>query len=562
MRLWLPELGFSALLLACVASLLLAVVTLFLPTHHRRPLLPVRRWIGAIFLLVALAFLLLLMLFIANDFSVLYVAQHGHHQLPNLLKIGALWGGHEGSLLLWLLCLAGWSAAFALSNRTNQELSATTLALLALMIAGFLIFILLYSDPFARLLPPALEGRDLNPMLQHIGLILHPPLLYLGYGGFAVCCALLLSALIKGEFSRQIAHQALRYASLAWCFVTAGIILGSWWAYSELGWGGWWFWDPVENASLLPWLTATALLHSLVVSQRTGGLMHWSLLLTVVTFILSLLGTLIVRSGILTSVHAFALDEQRAFPLLVLFTLFSSAALLIYALRAWRIQQSAPAAQLRQLAVLLLGSAVAVIVLFGTLYPMFYRLMGWGQISVGAPYFNLALLPFGLLALLLIVVSSWRSLPQWIAHSGVLLVASGILCSTLLQREVSVNIALGETVKLVDYQFTFRSINLLSQGNFITEQAVIEVTRQEQAVTQLLPERRFYTVRRQQMFEPGIAWSLLHDWYVVLGEKLGEDRYAMRFYLQTGIRWIWWGGGLMIIGVLAALWQRRKPCVS
>jgi cytochrome c-type biogenesis protein NrfE len=559
--LWLPELGFGALLLACTASLLMSGVTLL--ARHRLPLLPVRGWILAIFALVALAFVILLLLFLRDDFSVLYVAQHGHRQLSGLLKAGALWGGHEGSLLLWLLCLSGWAAIFALRSKPEEATASITLAILALIVGCFLIFILLFSDPFVRVFPPAVEGRDLNPMLQHIGLILHPPLLYLGYAGFAVCSALMLATLLNGEFSAQIAGLCQRWAAPAWCFLTAGIILGSWWAYSELGWGGWWFWDPVENASLLPWLTATALLHSLVASQRTGGLRHWSLLLTLGTFVLSLLGTLIVRSGVLLSVHAFALDEQRALPLFVLFAFLSGASFLIYALRANRVEQPAPPAQPVLLAALLLLSSAALIVLIGTLYPMLYRLLGWGQISVGAPYFNLVLLPFGLLALILMCFGGFRrQLPQWIAHSGVLLVALGILCSSLQRHEVSLNVAVGESVTLAGYEFSFRSIELQAQGNFTSEQAVIDVLQQGKVVTQLRPERRFYTARRQQMFEPGIDFNLLHDWYVVMGEKSGENRYAMRFYVQTGIRWIWWGGALMMIGVLAAGWQRGKPCAD
>ncbi|KEY60262.1 heme lyase NrfEFG subunit NrfE [Serratia sp. DD3] len=563
--LWLAELGFIALLLACVASLLLASTTLFALIKHRQVLLPVREWSYAIFALIVLAFAILLLLFWRNDFSVLYVAQHGHRQLPPLMKVGALWGGHEGSLLLWLLCLSGWSACFALfSAKSERSVQPLPLAILALINGCFLIFILFFSDPFVRVFPPAVEGRDLNPMLQHIGLILHPPLLYLGYGGFAICSVLMLSSLLRGTFTAETARQCLLWAKPAWCFLTAGIILGSWWAYSELGWGGWWFWDPVENASLLPWLTASALLHSLAVSQRTGGLHHWSILLALGTFILSLLGTLIVRSGVLVSVHAFALDELRALPLFILFTFLSGASFLVYALRANRQQASTTKASPVLLGALLLFSSAALIVLVGTLYPMFYRLMGWGQISVGAPYFNLVLLPFGLFGLLLMCYGGFdrQRLPQCIAHAGVLLTALGIASSALQRHEISQNVSVGETVSLAGYEFKLRSVDLLAHPNFTSEQAIIDVSQQGKLVAQLMPERRFYTARRQQMFEPGIDWNAFHDWYVVMGEKSGEQRYAMRFYVQSGIRWIWWGGGLMIIGVLASGWQRRQACAG
>ncbi|EHC28765.1 Cytochrome c-type heme lyase subunit NrfE, partial [Salmonella enterica subsp. enterica serovar Adelaide str. A4-669] len=341
------------------------------------------------FTLLLLAFAILVSCFLTSDFSVVYVAQHSHRQLSWGLKLAAVWGGHEGSLLLWALLLSGWTALFAWrSRRESDALFPLTLSVLSLIMASLLLFIVLWSDPFLRIFPPAMEGRDLNPMLQHLGLILHPPLLYLGYGGLMTAASVALASLLCGGFNAATAWVCWRWALPGWCALTLGIILGSWWAYCELVWGGWWFWDPVENASLLPWLAASALLHSLYVSRQRGSFRHWSLLLAILTLILSLLGTLIVRSGILVSVHAFALDNVRAVPLFTLFAALSLASLVLY---GWRAREPYPATRLGGgkcetliLATLLLFSAVLLIVLIGTLYPMIYGLMGWGRLSVGA----------------------------------------------------------------------------------------------------------------------------------------------------------------------------------
>ncbi|EAB1290798.1 heme lyase NrfEFG subunit NrfEF, partial [Salmonella enterica] len=361
-----------------------------------------------------------------------------------------------------------------------------------------------------------------------------------------------------------------RWALPGWCALTLGIILGSWWAYCELGWGGWWFWDPVENASLLPWLAASALLHSLYVSRQRGSFRHWSLLLAILTLILSLLGTLIVRSGILVSVHAFALDNVRAVPLFTLFAALSLASLVLY---GWRAREPYPATRLGGgkcetliLATLLLFSAVLLIVLVGTLYPMIYGLMGWGRLSVGAPYFNRVTLPFGLLMLVVIVLATIRSrkvsvrcqLPALLAHTGVFIFAAGIMVSSGSRHEISLNLSPGQQVVLAGYIFRFERLDLEAKGNYTSEKARITLWRNEKRIGSLQPERRFYAARRQQMMEPGIHWNLLHDWYAVMGEKTGPDRYAMRLYVQTGVRWIWGGGLLMVCGALLSGWRGRK----
>ncbi|MBJ8370012.1 heme lyase NrfEFG subunit NrfF [Citrobacter cronae] len=568
----LPEAGFLALLLSLGVNVLTPLAVL----------VGVRqRWQGVMrlasvgvwtqFALLLLAFAILVFCFLTSDFSVVYVAQHSYSLLPWGLKLAAVWGGHEGSLLLWVLFLSGWSALFALCYRRDSDpLFPLTLSVLSMVTALLLLFVVVWSDPFVRIFPPAIEGRDLNPMLQHLGLILHPPLLYLGYGGLMVAAGVALASLLRGDFNAQSAWVCWRWALPGWCALTLGIILGSWWAYCELGWGGWWFWDPVENASLLPWLSASALLHSLFVTRQRGIFRHWSLLLAIVTLILSLLGTLIVRSGILVSVHAFALDNVRAAPLFALFSVLSLASLGLYAWRGQQIRQNARfggwSREMLILVALLLFCAVLLIVLIGTLYPMIYGLFGWGRLSVGAPYFNRATLPFGLLMLLVIVLATIRSrkvalrcqLPALLAHTGVLVLAAGIVFSSGSRQEISLNLSPGQQVALAGYIFRFERLDLEAKGNYTSEKALITLWQNEQRIGSLQPERRFYAARRQQMMEPGIRWNLMHDWYAVMGEKTGPDRYAMRLYVQSGVRWIWGGGLLMVFGALLSAWRGRK----
>ncbi|MBJ8873028.1 heme lyase NrfEFG subunit NrfF [Citrobacter europaeus] len=568
----LPEAGFLALLLSLGVNVLTPLAVLVGVRQRWQGVMRLASvGVWAQFALLLLAFAILVFCFLTSDFSVVYVAQHSYSLLPWGLKLAAVWGGHEGSLLLWVLFLSGWSALFAFRYRRDSDaLFPLTLSVLSMITALLLLFVVVWSDPFVRIFPPAIEGRDLNPMLQHLGLILHPPLLYLGYGGLMVAAGVALASLLRGDFNAQSAWVCWRWALPGWCALTLGIILGSWWAYCELGWGGWWFWDPVENASLLPWLSASALLHSLYITRQRGIFRHWSLLLAIVTLILSLLGTLIVRSGILVSVHAFALDNVRAAPLFALFTVLSLASLGLYAWRGQQVRQSGRfggwSREMLILVALLLFCAVLLIVLIGTLYPMIYGLFGWGRLSVGAPYFNRATLPFGLLMLLVIVLATIRSrkvsvrcqLPALLAHAGVLVFAAGIVFSSGSRQEISLNLSPGQQVELAGYTFRFERLDLEAKGNYTSEKAQITLWQDEKRIGTLQPERRFYAARRQQMMEPGISWNLMHDWYAVIGEKTGVDRYAMRLYVQTGVRWIWGGGLLMVFGALLSAWRGRK----
>ena len=416
----LPELGYFSLILAAVAAAFQVGCSLFselFKRPHYLALNPLLTGVQSLFSL--LSFALLAHAFLTDDFTVIYVAQHSNSQLPDFFKFAATWGGHEGSMLFWLAALTLWTSVFCIfADKSDRLFYHRTLAMLALIALGFMLFILLVSSPFERSFPPPPEGRDLNPMLQDVGLIFHPPLLYLGYVGFAISFAMVVASLVSGCFDAAVARWIRPWTMISWGFLTAGIILGAWWAYYELGWGGWWFWDPVENASLMPWLLGTALVHSLIVSEKRGVFNYWTILLAIFAFALSLLGTFIVRSGVLTSVHAFAVDPDRGIALLILFFSLSFIALALFAFRV-NLWQGEVRFLLwsKETAFLLINGLFAVAasaVLVGTFYPMVFTAMNWGSISVGAPYFNHVFTPLALLLMVamgIAVVLRWKSVP-------------------------------------------------------------------------------------------------------------------------------------------------------
>jgi cytochrome c-type biogenesis protein CcmF len=373
-------------------------------------------------LLVAFAFGCLVYAFVTNDFSVQYVALNSNSALPLEYRVAGAWGGHEGSLLLWCLMLGVWMAAVSFfSAHLPEDMVARVLGVMGLVSAGFLAFMLFTSNPFDRLFPVPADGRDLNPLLQDPGMVFHPPMLYMGYVGFSVAYAFAVAALISGRLDAAWARWSRPWTTVAWMFLTLGIALGSAWAYYELGWGGWWFWDPVENASFMPWLVGTALIHSLAVTEKRGGFRSWTVLLAIVAFGLSLLGTFLVRSGVLTSVHAFAVDPERGVFILALFTLFIGGALALYAWRTSRIGLGGAFSPVSRESFLLannvLFAAAAGTVFLGTMYPLAIDALGAGKISVGPPYFDAVFAPLMAPALFLMGVgplARWKrsSLPE------------------------------------------------------------------------------------------------------------------------------------------------------
>lgn len=394
-----PELGHFALILALLLALSQAVL----------PLMGAQRGIvgwmnmarttayGQCFFLIV-AFICLAISFISNDFTVAYVINNSNSELPVIYRFAAIWGSHEGSLLLWSLVLGLWTVAVALFSR-NIPLAyiARVLAVMGMINVGFLLFMLLTSNPFLRHFPAPLNGRDLNPLLQDPGLIMHPPTLYMGYVGFSVAFSFAIAALLSKRLDAAWARWSRPWTVVAWIFLTVGIAAGSWWAYYELGWGGWWFWDPVENASFMPWLVGTALIHSLAVTEKRDAFKRWTVLLAIFAFSLSLLGTFLVRSGVLTSVHAFAVDPERGVFILILLGIAVGGSLLLYAIRAPQVRDTGRFRLLSREGFLLANNVVLVVaagsVLLGTLYPLVLEALGLGKISVGPPYFDTVFVP-------------------------------------------------------------------------------------------------------------------------------------------------------------------------
>jgi cytochrome c-type biogenesis protein CcmF len=411
-----PEIGNFALILALLLATAQAVLPILGAARGDRTLMAVARPAArgqAMF--VTLAFGCLVYSFVTNDFSVVNVASNSNSQLPLHYRIAASWGSHEGSLLLWVLMLAWWTFAVTVfSRRLPSDMMARVLGVQGVISIGFLLFMLLTSNPFDRLLPAADDGRDLNPLLQDPGMVFHPPMLYMGYVGFSVAFSFAIAALLGGKLDAAWARWSRPWTTLAWCFLTCGIALGSWWAYYELGWGGWWFWDPVENASFMPWLVGTALIHSLAVTEKRGSFRSWTVLLAICAFSLSLLGTFLVRSGVLTSVHAFATDPKRGVFILAFLVFVIGASLALFAWRAPKVGLGGRFDTVSRESFLLLNNLLLAVaagsVLLGTLYPLFLDALSLPKASVGPPYFNLV---FGVVMAPLVFLIGIGPLARW-----------------------------------------------------------------------------------------------------------------------------------------------------
>ena len=394
------EIGQISLILALCTCVLMLITPILYTQFQNGIWLRLSRPLAINHLLLILtSFICLTVCFLIDDFSVRYVAQNSNTLLPLVYKVSAVWGAHEGSLLLWMLVLGGWTAGVAfLGSKISAKFRSHMLSVLAIISFGFLLFLIFTSNPFERILPIAPEeGGDLNPLLQDFGLIIHPPLLYMGYVGLAVPFAFAIAVLISGTMEKEYIAWCRPWINIAWAFLTAGITLGSWWAYYELGWGGWWFWDPVENASLMPWLIATALMHSSSVTEKKGTIVTWTILLSIAAFSLSLLGTFLVRSGVLTSVHAFATDPERGVFLLVMLALFVGGSLFLFAFKGHKLASNQNANGWTRELLLVINNmllvSMTIIVLIGTLYPLVSDILNLGKISVGPPYFDFFFVP-------------------------------------------------------------------------------------------------------------------------------------------------------------------------
>lgn len=452
------ELGNYALALSLAVAVLLSVLPLWGAEKGNVQMMSLARPMTyGLFLSLTVAFIALFYLFAVNDFSVQYVVNNSNTKLPLHYRLSAVWGSHEGSLLLWIWLLTLWSAAVALfSKQLPQEAVARVLGIMGIVTIGFLLFVLFTSNPFDRTFPDfPVDGRELNPLLQDVGLIFHPPLLYMGYVGFSVAFAFSIASLMTGRLDTAWARWSRPWTMAAWVFLTLGIVLGSWWAYYELGWGGWWFWDPVENASLMPWLAGTALLHSLAVTEKRGSFKAWTVLLAIMAFSLCLLGTFLVRSGILVSVHAFASDPTRGLYILAYLIVVIGGSLALYAYKGNQIRSRDNAERYSRETMLLLNnillmSALAVVFL-GTLLPLVHKQIGLGTISVGAPFFDqmflIIMTPFALLLGIGPLVK-WRrdqfsAIRKPVIVSVVIMLIAGFVLPYVLQDKLTVSSVLG-----------------------------------------------------------------------------------------------------------------------
>ena len=458
------ELGNYALALSLAIAVLLAVFPLWGAEKGNVQFMALARPMTyGLFLILSVSFGALFYVFAINDFSVQYVVNNSNTTLPIYYRLSAVWGSHEGSLLLWIWLLSLWSAAVALfSKRLPQEAVARVLGIMGIISIGFLLFVLFTSNPFTRTFPDfPVDGKELNPLLQDIGLIFHPPLLYMGYVGFSVAFAFSIASLMTGKLDTAWARWSRPWTMAAWVFLTLGIVLGSWWAYYELGWGGWWFWDPVENASFMPWLAGTALLHSLAVTEKRGSFKAWTVLLAILAFSLCLLGTFLVRSGILVSVHAFASDPTRGLYVLAYLIVVIGGSLTLYAYKGSQIRSRDNAERYSRESLLLLNNILLMtalcVVLLGTLLPLVHKQLGLGSISIGAPFFDqmflIIMTPFALLLGIGPLVK-WRrdqfsAIRTPVIASVIIMLIAGFALPYLLQDKLTVSAVLGTMMTVI-----------------------------------------------------------------------------------------------------------------
>ena len=611
-----PEIGHFALILCLALSIVQGVLPLVGAAKGNRALMAVARpaaAANAFFGTVAIG--CLAYSFYLSDFTVLNVANNSNSLLPWYYKVAATWGSHEGSILFWTVTLGWWGAAVAFcARRLPAEMVARVTGVLGLVGMGFLLFMLLTSNPFLRLFPAPAEGADLNPLLQDPGMVFHPPLLYLGYVGFAVPFAFAIAALISGRLDAAWARWMRPWTTAAWVLLTLGIALGSYWAYYELGWGGWWFWDPVENSSFMPWLTGTALIHSLAVTEKRGCFRIWTVLLAILTFSLSLLGTFLVRSGVLTSVHAFATDPARGLFILAFLIIVIGLSFLLFAWRAPTVGLGGNFSLISRESMLLVNNVLLVVamgaVLLGTLYPLFLDALNAGKISVGPPYFDAVFGPLMLPCVFLMGVgplARWKdadpkalarelawclvaaivagaAIPllmgefgHWVflgctsamfvffaviqtrafwgmqlAHIGVAVFIIGVALVKGYQSERDVRMYEGETVTVAGYTFTFNGVETVRGPNYTADRGDFTLSVNGRELQHLYPEKRkYYSSNSMPMTESAIRHSITGDVYVSLGTPTNDGGWVVRAYYKPYVTWIWWG---CIIMAAAGLW--------
>lgn len=518
--------------------------------------------------MVVASYVLLIYAFLSNDFSISYVANYSHMTLPLQYKWAAAWGGHEGSLLLWTLSVGLWTVLY--SSRAISTIQPPTfslsIAILGIISLTFLSFIFLNANPF-QLSTALTEGKDLNPLLQDPAFLFHPPFIFVAYGGFSIPFSITLSALITNKLDKTWASITQNFTLLAWSFLTLAILLGSMWAYHVLGWGGYWFWDPVENISLLPWLTSIALIHCLKNCERYDRYKKWASLLAIIVFCLSLIGTLFIRSGILMSVHTFANDTSSLILLFILLSIIFIFSFYIYAIRSSiiiskkiEIKDNEKKNSYFLLMNSILFFIIMMIILLAVLYPSIIHTLNQEIVFVGAPYYNIVLLPFSLFIIFLIIANGFhkKNIAMRLSHTGFIIFILSILINAAFTESRDIRIHPGESTSIGPYQLFLTSINSFKNNQFRGISAEFDVLKGKYRLAYLYPEKRIYRVRGSITTKPAIYTNYFQDLYIALGEPLEKNDWSVRLYYKPFIQFIWLGGFLMMLGGLIAIIPKKS----
>ncbi len=562
-----PILGFTLLLLIFSIGVFLPFFNFFTSRNKNHSLIELekisRNLVAAILMASVMTQLCLIYSFIISDYSVINVYKNSHHLKPLIYKIAGSWGNHEGSMLLLITSLSAYTLAFSLFSKIEAKQKLIIISSQALIITLFAAFTAFTSNPFERLFPAPEIGMGLNPLLQDIGLALHPPMLYTGYLGFSLIFSFAISGLLCEKIDADFSNRIKPWLYFSYGFLTLGIGLGAWWAYRELGWGGYWFWDPVENVSLMPWLIATALLHSIKLIEKKQIYRSWTAFLAILSFILCLLGIFLTRSGVLTSVHSFAIDAERGFFVIALIIAIGGSAMLIFGAKMNRLKSS-PTKLLRHEKLILANNYFLLIALFvvllGTTYPILLRGLSNEFISIGANYYNdifkIMIIPY--LGLMIYSTKSIKFTPKNISHLAFLLIIVGIATSSYFGTTKELSLKEGESFELGIYQINFDKTDYAAGKNYVARQGIFSVYKDNDLIATLTPELRVYPVNNQSTNEASIRHGFVGDIYLVIGTKDEQENYAVRAYLKPFIWLIWLGCALIFFASILKIFKLLK----
>ena len=557
--------GFTALLLSLLISLLHPILGCLVFKKNQDQVLSFKISSATTLFLAATSLFCLIYCYVVSDFSVSNVYQNSHTLKPLIYRISGAWGNHEGSMILLLYILNVYSCAFAFLSKINYPQKIITLSSQSLISFGFTAFIVFTSNPFLKLFPVPIEGLGLNPILQDIGLAMHPPMLYAGYIGFSLIFSIAIASLLTKKVDQEMALKMKPWLMFSWSFLTLGIGLGSWWAYRELGWGGFWFWDPVENVSLMPWLASTALLHSILVLARNNQFKIWSCFLAILVFTFCLLGIFLVRSGIITSVHSFANDPQRGIFIIILLLMISGAGFIIFFFQSQKLKTiKSNFGLFSQNGMILVNNFLLCLALFivalGTLYPLVLQLFFDSSISIGPTYYNKLFAPIALLVVCLMIFvpsvrlgkfSSWSMV---LAHIGIFVVIAAIALTSLLSKTTELAMKFDQKTEIAGYEIAFENVEYLAGKNYLARQGNFLIKKNNKSKTKSLeicrlkPQSRYYPENDQTTTEADIKHFIFADLYLVMGGKDEQENYAIKIYYKPFISFIWLGCLLIFIG--------------